>query len=116
LFIDAGEVRNRVSRFPAEAPTPLLMSKSLHLGVWPTEQHSSALDFSLLRSPLHGEIAISNSALPPALLFKINENQLVLEAAIMEMMLWVEHRGSDEIGGNVRETCKLSTKTNSSTK
>jgi len=44
-----------------------------------------------------------NADLLPSLLFKINENQLALEAAIMELMLWVEKRGSGEVGGNVRE-------------
>ncbi|WP_085725782.1 hypothetical protein [Pseudomonas sp. R37(2017)] len=43
-----------------------------------------------------------NSDLLPFLLFKINENQLALEAAIMELTLWVEQRGSAEVGGNVR--------------
>lgn len=43
-----------------------------------------------------------NSDLLPSLLFKINENQLALEAAIMELTLWVEQRGSEEVGGNVR--------------
>lgn len=45
---------------------------------------------------------MSNSDLLPSLLFKINENQLALEAAIMELTLWVEQRGSSEVGGNVR--------------
>ena len=43
-----------------------------------------------------------NSDLLPSLLFKIHENQLALEAAIMELTLWVEQRGATEIGGNVR--------------
>ncbi|WP_460057695.1 hypothetical protein [Pseudomonas sp. S2_D06] len=43
-----------------------------------------------------------NSDLLPSLLFKINENQLALEAAIMELKLWVEQRGAAEIGGNIR--------------
>ncbi|MNR27488.1 hypothetical protein D3C85_1447630 [compost metagenome] len=43
-----------------------------------------------------------NSDLLPSLLFKLNENQLALEAAIMELTLWVEQRGAAEIGGNVR--------------
>jgi hypothetical protein len=43
-----------------------------------------------------------NSDLLPSLLFKINENQQALEAAIMELTLWIEQRGSGEIGGNVR--------------
>ena len=43
-----------------------------------------------------------NSDLLPSLLYKINENQVALEAAIMELTLWVEQRGSAEVGGNVR--------------
>lgn len=43
-----------------------------------------------------------NSDLIPTLLFKINQNQLALEAAIMELTLWVEQRGSVEVAGNVR--------------
>ncbi|MNC54326.1 hypothetical protein D3C75_1038020 [compost metagenome] len=43
-----------------------------------------------------------NSDLLPSLLFKLNENQLALEAAIMELTLWVEQRGSAEVAGNVR--------------
>ena len=35
-----------------------------------------------------------NSALIPALLYKLNENQLALEAAIMELTLWIELQGS----------------------
>ncbi|WP_223504682.1 hypothetical protein [Pseudomonas sp. BF-R-24] len=38
----------------------------------------------------------------PSLLFKINENQLALEAAIMELTLWVEQRGSADVAENVR--------------
>ncbi|VVM99717.1 hypothetical protein [Pseudomonas fluorescens] len=33
---------------------------------------------------------------------RIYHNQLALEAAVMELTLWVEHRGSAEVGGNVR--------------
>jgi hypothetical protein len=43
-----------------------------------------------------------NSDLLPSLLFKINENQLALEAAIMELTLWIEQRGSAEVADNVR--------------
>jgi hypothetical protein len=43
-----------------------------------------------------------NSDLLPSLLFKINENQQALEAAIMELTLWIEQHGSGEVGGNVR--------------
>lgn len=43
-----------------------------------------------------------NSDLLPSLLFKINENQLALEAAAMEPALWVEQRGATEVGGSVR--------------
>ena len=43
-----------------------------------------------------------NSDLLPSLLFKLNENQLALEAAIMELSNWVEHRGSADVADNVR--------------
>ncbi|RON56159.1 hypothetical protein [Pseudomonas frederiksbergensis] len=43
-----------------------------------------------------------NSDLLPSPLFKINQNQLALEAAIMELTLWVEQRGSAEVADNVR--------------
>ncbi|MNN98720.1 hypothetical protein D3C81_2181780 [compost metagenome] len=43
-----------------------------------------------------------NSDLLPSLLFKINENQLALEAAIMELPNWVEPRGAAEVVDNVR--------------
>lgn len=45
---------------------------------------------------------MSNTDLLPSLLFKMNENQLALEAAIMELTLWVERRGSIEVADNVR--------------
>ena len=45
---------------------------------------------------------MTNSDLLPSLLFKINQNQLALEAAIMELTLGVEHRGSAEVAENVR--------------
>jgi len=45
---------------------------------------------------------MSNSDLLSSLLFKINQNQLALEAAIMELTLWVEQCGSGEVGGKVR--------------
>ncbi|MFJ3369794.1 hypothetical protein [Pseudomonas sp. NPDC086251] len=43
-----------------------------------------------------------NSDLLPSLLYKINENQLALEAAIMELSIWVEARGSADVAENVR--------------
>ncbi|MFL8988699.1 hypothetical protein Q8X48_13250 [Pseudomonas sp. QLc11A] len=43
-----------------------------------------------------------NSDLLPSLLFKIHENQLALEAAIMELSNWVEQRGSADVADNVR--------------
>jgi hypothetical protein len=46
-----------------------------------------------------------NSDLLPSLLFKINENQLALEAAILELTIWVEQRGSSDVAENVR--CSL---------
>lgn len=45
---------------------------------------------------------MTNSDLLPSLLFKINQNQLALEAAIMALTLWVEHRGSADVAENVR--------------
>jgi hypothetical protein len=43
-----------------------------------------------------------NADLLPSLLFKLNENQLALEAAIMELSNWVEQRGSADVADNVR--------------
>jgi len=45
---------------------------------------------------------MSNADILPSLLSKINQNQLALEAAIMELTLWVEQRGSAEVAGNIR--------------
>ncbi|MEJ8862188.1 hypothetical protein [Pseudomonas jessenii] len=45
---------------------------------------------------------MSNADLLPPLISKIYQNQLALEAAIMELTLWVEQRGSAEVAGNVR--------------
>jgi hypothetical protein len=42
-----------------------------------------------------------NLDLLPSLLQKINENQIALEAAIMELSNWVEQRGSDDVANNV---------------
>ena len=43
-----------------------------------------------------------NSDLLPSLLYKINENQLTLEEAIIELSNWVEAHGSAEVADNVR--------------
>ena len=43
-----------------------------------------------------------HSYLLTTLLFTINENQLALEAAIMELTNWVEAQGYAEIADNVR--------------
>ena len=43
-----------------------------------------------------------HSDLLPSLLFKINENQLALEAAILELSNWVEQRGAADVADNVR--------------
>jgi len=51
---------------------------------------------------LHGGFAMPNSDLLPSLLFKINENQLALEAAILELSNWVEQRGAADVANNVR--------------
>ncbi|WP_460141633.1 hypothetical protein [Pseudomonas sp. S2_E01] len=42
-----------------------------------------------------------NSDLLPSLLFKINENQLALECAIMELANWAEQTGATEIADTV---------------
>jgi hypothetical protein len=55
----------------------------------------ATLNLSTEESPL------PNSNLP-SLLLKINENQLALEAAILELSNWVEQRGSADVAGNVR--------------
>ncbi|NBA96599.1 hypothetical protein [Pseudomonas sp. R5(2019)] len=39
----------------------------------------------------------------PSLLFKLNENQLAIAAAVEELSLWVEQRGSVDVAQNVRE-------------
>ncbi|MGE8098088.1 hypothetical protein ACQKP6_09010 [Pseudomonas fluorescens] len=38
----------------------------------------------------------------PDLLERMYDNQLALEAALMELTLWVEQRGSADVGENVR--------------
>ena len=45
---------------------------------------------------------MSNEDLLPSLLFKLNQNQLALEAAIMELTLWAEKQGAAEVSNNVR--------------
>ncbi|MDP9691344.1 UNVERIFIED_ORG: hypothetical protein J2W82_005035 [Pseudomonas mohnii] len=45
---------------------------------------------------------MSNDDLLPSLLFKLNQNQLALEAAIMELTLWAETQGAAEVSSNVR--------------
>jgi hypothetical protein len=40
----------------------------------------------------------------PFPLHKINENQLALEAAILELTNWVEARGSADVADNVRSS------------
>ncbi|MNC34398.1 hypothetical protein D3C81_1282160 [compost metagenome] len=45
---------------------------------------------------------MSNADLLPSLLFKINQKQLALEAAIMVLTNWVEQRGSGDVAENVR--------------
>lgn len=40
----------------------------------------------------------------PDLLERIYDNQLALEAAVMELTLWVETQGASEVGDNIRGT------------
>lgn len=44
-----------------------------------------------------------SSDLLPQRLFNINENQLALETAIMEVTNWVEQRGAAAVPDNVRD-------------
>jgi len=53
---------------------------------------------------------MKNSDLLPSLLLKINQNQLALEAAIMELTLWVEQRGSGDVAENVRGALEVITR------
>ncbi|MDN4543886.1 MULTISPECIES: hypothetical protein [unclassified Pseudomonas] len=48
-----------------------------------------------------------NSDLLPSLLYKLNENQLALEAAIMELSNWVEQSGSADVADNVRDALEV---------
>lgn len=41
------------------------------------------------------------------LLKRIYDNQLALEAAVMELTLWVEQRDSADVGDNVREALHM---------
>lgn len=43
-----------------------------------------------------------NSGLLPSLLYKLNENQLALEAAIMELTDWMERHCGAEVSENLR--------------
>lgn len=50
-----------------------------------------------------------NSDIIPTRPYKLNENQLVLEAAIMELTPWFELQGSSEVGGNIRRSLDVIT-------
>lgn len=43
-----------------------------------------------------------NTDLLPSLLFKLNQNQLALEAAILEITNWVDQLGAAEVAENVK--------------
>lgn len=53
------------------------------------------------RPLLHRRLQTGSDQLP-SLLFKLNENQLSLEAAIMELSSWVEARGAADIADHIR--------------
>lgn len=38
----------------------------------------------------------------PSLLFRLNENQLAIAAAVEELSNWVEAHGAQDVAGNVR--------------
>lgn len=45
---------------------------------------------------------MTDTDLLPLLLFKINENQLALEAAILEISNWIGNQGPTELTENIR--------------
>lgn len=51
---------------------------------------------------------MQNHDLHPSLLFKLNENQLAIAAAVEELANWVEARGSADVARNAREALALS--------
>ena len=55
----------------------------------PIRQWTHLARNTLLRFPLHGGSTMPTLDLLPSLLLKINENQLALEAAIMELSNWI---------------------------
>ena len=63
----------------------------------------------LLAPGLHQVARMPNSDLIPALLYKLNENQFALEAAIMELTIWIEQQGLSDVGGNVRGALEVIT-------
>jgi len=87
---------------PTSAYTCVRESRKSHApspGVLPTEHQFLCDCYAFL---IYRGIALPNSDLLPSLLFKINENQLALEAAILELSNWVEARGSADVADNVR--------------
>ncbi|MEX3776628.1 hypothetical protein [Pseudomonas sp. MYb118] len=48
-----------------------------------------------------------NSDLLPSLLYKINENQLALESAIMELANWAEQQGAADLAENVHAALEV---------
>lgn len=57
---------------------------------------------------------MSNTDLLPSLPYKLNEHQLALEAAIMELSNWMEARGSAQVAEDVRGTLDTIAATRSS--
>ena len=97
VFRNRAESHSTCSTFNAGHPRKIT-TRCPHLDlILPSLSYSSCYaDF------FHGGITMANADPLPSLLFKINQNQLALEAAIMELTLWVEQRGSGEVGSNVR--------------
>ncbi len=56
----------------------------------------------LLICSLHQRNADDQLRPAPSLLSKLYENQLALEASIMELSNWVEQRGSADVAENIR--------------
>ena len=76
---------------------------------WRPAYARKSISPSPARLILHRGSHMPNSDLIPPLLHKLNENQLALEAAIMELTIWIEQQGSSAVGGNVRGALEVIT-------
>lgn len=76
----------------------------------PTESPSKYRVFCclLLCFPHHlEELIMTGTDVLPSLLYKISQNQIAICAAIEELSLWVEQRGSTQVSDKVRHSLEL---------